>query len=65
LGFEKTIPKKQTTAIDMVVFLQLRFFMKVFSNSCTSSLKKKQIKGIKDEEGAEDWLGFYKSSCTV
>jgi hypothetical protein len=27
--------------------------------------KKKQIKGIKDEEGAEDWLGFYKSSCTV
>jgi hypothetical protein len=65
LGFEKTIPKKQTTTIDMVVFLQLRFFMKVFSNSCTSSLKKKQIKGIKDEEGAEDWLGFYKSSCTV
>ena len=28
-------------------------------------IKKKQIKGIKDEEGAEDWLGFYKSSCTV
>jgi hypothetical protein len=28
-------------------------------------IKKKQIKGIKDEEGAEDWLGFYKCGCTV
>lgn len=57
----KTNPKKQTTEIDMVVLLQLQLFMRHFSNSCTSSLKKQ--KGIEDD-GTEGWLGFYKSSGT-
>ena len=63
--FTLAIPLLAVICIGTWAELRSLFELKKNSNSCTSSLKKKQIKGIKDEEGAEDWLGFYKSSCTV